>query len=41
MKEKSEEGFSYIDVMIAVVVLLVGILALLSAITGAVFNPER
>jgi type II secretory pathway pseudopilin PulG len=37
MKEKSEEGFSYIDVMIAVVILLVGILALLSAITGAVF----
>lgn len=37
MKEKSEAGFSYIDVMIAVVILLVGILALLSAITGAVF----
>jgi len=40
MKEKSEEGFSYIDVMIAVVVLLVGILALLSAITGAVFQAR-
>ncbi len=40
MKEKSEEGFSYIDVMIAVVVLLVGILALLSAITGAVFQSR-
>lgn len=37
MKVKSEGGFSYIDVMIAVVILLVGILALLSAITGAVF----
>ena len=40
MKAKSEQGFSYIDVMIAVVVLLVGILALLSAITGAVFQSR-
>jgi len=40
MKEKSEEGFSYIDVMIAVIILLVGILALLSAITGAVFQSK-
>jgi type II secretory pathway pseudopilin PulG len=41
MKVKlSEQGFSYIDVMIAVVVLLVGILALLSAITGAVFQSR-
>lgn len=37
MQDKSEKGFSYIDVMIAVVILLVGILALLSAITGAIF----
>lgn len=40
MKEKSEAGFSYIDVMIAIVVLLVGILALLSAITGAIFQSR-
>jgi len=40
MKEKSESGFSYIDVMIAIVILLVGILALLSAITGAVFQSK-
>jgi type II secretory pathway pseudopilin PulG len=40
MKVKLEKGFSYIDVMIAVVVLLVGILALLSAITGAVFQSR-
>lgn len=38
MTSKSEAGFSYIDVMIAVVILLVGILALVSAITGAVFQ---
>lgn len=40
MKYKSEAGFSYIDVMIAVVILLVGILALMSAITGAVFQSR-
>ncbi len=38
MKNKSEQGFTYIDVMIAIVILLVGILALLSAISGAVFQ---
>lgn len=38
MPNKSEAGFSYIDVMIAVVILLVGILALLSAVTGAVLQ---
>ena len=37
---KSEKGFSYIDVMIAIVILLVGILALVSAITGAVFQSK-
>lgn len=40
MKDKSQAGFSYIDVMIAVVILLVGILALLSAITAAVFQTK-
>jgi Tfp pilus assembly protein PilV len=40
MKNKSEAGFSYIDVMIAVVILLVGILALVSAITGAIFQTR-
>ena len=40
MKHKSEAGFSYIDVMIAIVILLVGILALMSAITGAVFQTR-
>ena len=36
MKNNSEYGFSYIDVMIAIVILMVGVLALLAAITGAV-----
>ena len=40
MKVKSEAGFTYIDVMVAVVILLVGILALMSAITGAVFQTK-
>jgi Tfp pilus assembly protein PilV len=40
MKDKQQAGFSYIDVMIAVVILLVGILALVSAITGAVFQAR-
>lgn len=40
MKNKQEAGFSYIDVMIAVVILLVGILALVSAITGAIFQTK-
>ncbi len=40
MKVNSESGFTYVDVMIAVVVLLVGILALLSAITGSVFQTK-
>ncbi len=38
--KKSEQGFTYIDVMIGIVILLVGILALLSAITGAVFQSK-
>lgn len=40
MKDRSEAGFSYIDVMIAIVILMVGILALLAAITSAVVQSE-
>lgn len=40
MKQKKEAGFSYIDVMIAMVILLVGILAMLSAITAAVLQSK-
>ena len=36
MKNRSEGGFSYIDVMIAIVILTVGILALMAAIAGSV-----
>ncbi len=34
MKRKSENGFSYIDVMIAIVIMLVGVMALASALTA-------
>ncbi len=37
---KSEAGFTYIDVMIAVVILMVGILALLSGISSAVLQAK-
>ncbi len=40
MKNKSERGFTYIDVMVAIVILSVGILALLAAITGAVVQSR-
>ena len=40
MSNRSEAGFSYIDVMIAVMVLMIGILALLSAISGAVLQAR-
>jgi Tfp pilus assembly protein PilV len=36
MNKRSEDGFSYIDVMIAMVILMVGILALVSAISASV-----
>jgi Tfp pilus assembly protein PilV len=35
-EERKEAGFSYVDVMIAVTVLLVGVMAMLSAITSAI-----
>jgi type II secretory pathway pseudopilin PulG len=38
---RSEAGFSYLDVMIAVAVLLVGIMALLGAMTGAITATTR
>lgn len=34
IKRRSEKGFSYIDVMIAIVIMLVGVLALASALTA-------
>ena len=40
MKSSSSAGFSYVDVMIAMVIMMVGILALLSAITGAVVQSR-
>jgi len=41
MKESSSEaGFSYIDVIIAIMILMVGILALLAAISGSVVQAR-
>jgi Tfp pilus assembly protein PilV len=40
MNGKSEKGFSYIDVMIALVILMVGILALLSGISGSILQTR-
>lgn len=40
MKNSSSAGFSYIDVMIAIVILLVGILALLSGISAAMVQSR-
>ena len=40
MKNTSSAGFSYIDVMIAIVILMVGILALLSGMSGAVLMSK-
>src|SRR3954468_15341410 len=40
MKNGSEAGFSYIDVMIALVILLVGVLALLSGISGSILQAR-
>ncbi|MGD9561172.1 MAG: hypothetical protein AB7F88_03020 [Pyrinomonadaceae bacterium] len=40
MKDNSSAGFSYIDVMIAIVILTVGILALLSGLAGAVLQSK-
>lgn len=40
MKNNSESGFSYIDVMIALVILLVGVLGLLSGITASIVQTR-
>lgn len=40
MNDKTSAGFSYIEVMIAIVILLVGMLALLSSISGAVLQSS-
>lgn len=40
MKPRSEAGFSYIDVMIALVILMIGILALLSGIAASVLRTR-
>lgn len=40
MKKNSAAGFTYVDVMISVVILMVGILALLSAISAAVVQSR-
>ncbi|MFZ1699609.1 MAG: type II secretion system protein [Pyrinomonadaceae bacterium] len=37
---KAESGFSYVDVMIAIVILMVGILALMSGMSGAVLQAK-
>lgn len=40
IKLKREDGFSYIDVMIAIVILMVGILALMSGMSAAVIQAK-
>ena len=40
MNIRSEEGFSYIDVMIAIVILMVGILALMAGMSASVIQAR-
>jgi len=40
MNHQQQAGFSYVDVMIALIILMVGILALLSGISGAVLQTR-
>lgn len=40
MNIRSEEGFSYIDVMIAIVILMVGILALMAGMSASVLQAK-
>lgn len=40
MKSNSESGFSYIDVMIALVIIMVGVLALLSGLSGSMLQAK-
>ncbi|MBO0237020.1 type IV pilus modification PilV family protein, partial [Vibrio parahaemolyticus] len=39
-KESGEGGFTYIEVMVAMVILLVGILGVLAAISASVLQPR-
>jgi type II secretory pathway pseudopilin PulG len=41
MQKHREYGFSYIEIMVAVTIMLVGIIALLSAITGSVVRSRE
>ena len=40
MKDTSSAGFSYVEVMVAIVILMVGILALMSGLSGAVLRSK-
>ena len=40
MNIRSEEGFSYIDVMIAIVILMVGILALMAGMSASILQAK-
>lgn len=40
MRDESAAGFSYVDLMIAIVILSVGILALMSGIAGAIIQSK-
>lgn len=40
MDHKRQEGFSYIDVMIAIVILMVGILALMAGVSASVIQSK-
>lgn len=40
MKNNSEAGFSYIDVMAALMILMIGILALLSGLSGSILQAR-
>lgn len=40
-RQKRQQGFSYIDVMIATVILLVGVLACAAALTGAIVKTQE
>lgn len=39
-RHKNQEGFSYIDVLIAITILMVGVLALVAAVTASVINSR-
>lgn len=39
-RHQNQEGFSYIDVLIAITILMVGVLALVAAVTASVINSR-